>query len=81
MKRSIAEWLWRAAVISALVWIGWELHRVHEDMFAPVDDQTTVTAGSDDTERGMDEMRADVAELHDKVDALMMAMARSRSMH
>ncbi len=80
MKRMIAEWLWRAAVICALAWIGWELHRVHEDMMAPVEEDATMTAGTQDVERGIDDVRADVADLSDKVDAIMMVMTRSRQL-
>jgi hypothetical protein len=39
MKRAIAEWLWRLAILAALCWIGWELDQIHEDMFEPADEQ------------------------------------------
>jgi len=78
MKSLIAEWLWRAAVICALGWIGWELHLVHEEMLAPADEDTTVTASADDISRGIEDVRDDVASLSEKVDAIMTAMTRAR---
>ncbi|MBW8829024.1 MAG: hypothetical protein JF606_06260 [Burkholderiales bacterium] len=63
MKRLIAEWLWRAAVICALVWIALELHYVHEDMMQPVDEAPVVTADTDGTEQGIERVRSDVASL------------------
>ncbi|HJV59669.1 MAG TPA: hypothetical protein VJ743_01930 [Albitalea sp.] len=78
MKRLIAEWLWRAAVLSALAWIGLELHRVHDDMMQPIDEQPTVTADADEINQGIDDVRSDVAGLTEKVDALLIAMARGR---
>ena len=35
----ILDVLWRAAVLVALCWIGWELHQIHADMFEPVEEQ------------------------------------------
>jgi hypothetical protein len=78
MKRLIAEWLWRVAVICALAWIGLELHRVHEDMMQPIDEEPTITAGAERIEQGIDDCRSDVADLTEKVDAILIAMARTR---
>jgi len=63
MKRLIAEWLWRVAVICALVWIALELHFVHEDMMQPVDEAPVVTADTVSTEQDIERVRSDVASL------------------
>lgn len=78
MKRLIAEWLWRAAVICALVWIALELHNVHEDMMQPVEEAPVVTANAEGIEQGIEDVRSDVAGLTEKVDVILMAMARKR---
>lgn len=39
MMRTIAEWVWRLAVLAALCWIGWEVHLIHEDMFDSGDEE------------------------------------------
>jgi hypothetical protein len=75
MNRAILEWLWRAALIGALGWIGWEVHQIHEEMLQPTGDQTTAEAGPDELQSSIDELRNDVASLGDKVDALLVAMA------
>ena len=78
MKSSIAEWVWRAAVVCAMVWIGWELHRFHDDMMQPIDDAPTVTADATQIQNGLDDVRDDLAGLADKVDAILIALARTR---
>jgi hypothetical protein len=78
LRNSIAEWMWRAAVVCALVWIGWELHRFHGDMMQPIDDTPTVTADADEIQNGLEDVRDDLAGLNDKVDAILIALARTR---
>jgi hypothetical protein len=31
MKRTFSDWLWRAALLWALGWIGWDLHALRLD--------------------------------------------------
>jgi len=78
MARLIAEWIWRVAVLAALVWTGWELHSLHVDVMQPADD--TVTAGADpaDTQDSLDEIRDSLAGLTQKVDAILVVMARAK---
>jgi len=78
MKHLIADWLWRAALIGALAWIGWELHLLHEDMNAPADDAVTAAAAPDETQDSLDALRDDLAGLTEKVDAILVAVARTR---
>lgn len=78
MKRLIAEWLWRAAVIGVLCWIGLELHQLRQDVQPQPEDQVTASSPDDDTRQVLDGLREDVARLNDKVDALMQAMMRLR---
>ncbi len=42
MIRMLAVWLWRLAVLAALLWIGWELHSLRVDLAEPPDDQGDV---------------------------------------
>ena len=78
MNRSIADWLWRMALLGALCWIGWELHGLREDMVQPVEDQATTAAAPDDVQNSLDDLRDGVATLNAKVDAMMMAMMQMR---
>ena len=73
MKRTIAEWLWRAAIICALGWIGWEMHQIRLQMQQP-DDQTTTAAAPDDLQDSLDELSDGIAKINGKVDAMMVAM-------
>lgn len=59
IKRLIAEWLWRAALICALGWIGWELHEIRLEMQQPAEDQTTAEAESDPLQESLDALRDD----------------------
>jgi len=77
MKQRMAEWLWRLAVLAALGWIGWQLQRLHDDIVQPVDDQATVAA-ADDTQDTLDAIREDLNGLTQKVDAILVVMARAR---
>jgi hypothetical protein len=72
MKQLIAEWLWRAAIICALAWIGMELRQIHEDLTQPADEVSA--SAPDDVQRTLDGLNEDVAQLNDKVDAIMVAM-------
>jgi predicted transcriptional regulator len=72
MKQQIAEWLWRAAVLCALGWIGVELRQIHEDLIEPADEVTA--SAPDDVQSTIDDLNEDVAKLNDKVDAIMAAM-------
>lgn len=75
MKRQIAEWLWRAAIVCALAWIGWELHQVRLELQQPQDDQVTAEAAApDELQDSIDDLRDQVTALHEKVDAIMIAM-------
>jgi len=77
MKRQIAEWLWRAAIVCALAWIGWELHQVRLELQQPEDDQVTAEApAQDDLQNSIDDLRDQVTALHEKVDAIMIAMTQ-----
>lgn len=77
MKRQIAEWLWRAAIVCALAWIGWELHQVRLELQQPEDDQVTAEApAQDDLQNSLDDLRDQVTALHEKVDAIMIAMTQ-----
>jgi hypothetical protein len=78
MTRTIAEWLWRAAVICGLVWIGWELHTLHADIMAPVDEATTAEADPGEVQASLDEIRDALAGLTQKVDAILVVMARAK---
>jgi len=73
MKRTIAEWLWRAAIICALGWIGWEMHQIRLQMQQP-DDETTTAAAPDDLQDSLDELSDGIAKINEKVDAMMVAM-------
>ena len=77
MKQLIAEWLWRAALLVALGWIGWELMLLHDDLNQPAGD-TTVTTAADDTQESLDELHDELGVLTRKVDAILVVMARSK---
>jgi hypothetical protein len=74
----IADWLWRIALLCALCWIGWELHGFRRDMMEPTDEQTTATAEPDVVQNSLDTIHDDVEELKQKVDAILVAIARGR---
>lgn len=77
MKRLIAEWLWRAAIVCALAWIGWELHQLRLDLQPPADDEVTAEAAApDELQDRIDDIDDQLAALHAKVDAIMVAMAQ-----
>jgi chromosome segregation ATPase len=76
MKRLIAEWLWRATILCALGWIGWELHQIREELQQSADEQSTAEAEPDPLRDSIDELSDDVAKLDAKLDAIMIAMTR-----
>lgn len=78
VKRWLAEWLWRVAVLAALGWIGWELHVLRVDVNQAPDDQTTVAGAPDETQDSLDAIRDHLENLTQKVDAILVVMARSR---
>jgi hypothetical protein len=78
VKRWIAEWLWRAAVLCLLALIGWELQRVHDDLMSPPFDDTTSTVAEAPDVQDIDGLRDDIAVLAKKVDAILIVMARAK---
>lgn len=77
MKRMIGEWIWRVALLSALAWIGYELHGLHKDLQPSADDQTAAASTSDDTQDALDAVRDDLEDIKKKVDAILVVLARS----
>ena len=61
MKRLLAEWLWRAAIVCALGWIGWELHALRMDLQQP-DDEATTAAAPEDIQDSIDVFEEDEEE-------------------
>lgn len=78
VRRWAADWLWRMAVLGALGWIGWELHALRLDVNQPLDEPTTTATAPDDTQDTLDAIRDDLESLTQKVDAILVVMARSR---
>jgi len=73
VKRLIAEWLWRTAIVCALGWIGWEMHQIRVQMQQP-DDEAITAATRDDLQDSLDDLSDGIAKLNEKVDAMMVAM-------
>jgi hypothetical protein len=71
MMRTLAEWLWRAAMLCALLWIGYEVRNLHADLLAPVDESTTAMADPGDTQDSLEEIRSALADLNRKVEFLI----------
>ena len=78
MTRLVAEWFWRAAMVCALGWIGWELHGIHEDMMQPVDEDVALTADADDSQGCSDTVRHHAKGLNRQVEAITVATTASR---
>lgn len=76
MNRSAAEWLWRAAVLAALCWIGYEVQQMRVDISQPAEDANTAAAEPQADPEDVDDMRAQLAVLDQKMDAMMIAMAQ-----
>ncbi len=68
MNRTVAEWLWRAAMLCALVWVGCELRSLHVDLMAPVDEVTSAEADPGELQSSLDDIRDALADLNRKVD-------------
>jgi hypothetical protein len=73
LKRLIAEWLWRAAIVCTLGWIGWEMHQIRVQLQQP-DDEAITAATPDDLQDSLDDLSDGIAKLNEKVDAMMVAM-------
>jgi len=73
MKKLLAEWLWRVAIVCALGWGGWELHQIRLQLQQPDEEATTATA-PDDLQDSLDDLNDGIAKLNEKVDAMMVAM-------
>ena len=43
MMRTIIEWVWRVAMLAAVLWVGWQVARLREDLINP-DDEPEETA-------------------------------------
>jgi hypothetical protein len=74
----IADWLWRAAVLGALGWIAWELHVLREDLNQPADSAATLAAAPDETQDSLDAIHEDLEGLTQKVNAILVVMARAK---
>ena len=77
MKRLLAEWLWRAAVLCVLGVIAWELLALRADLVQPADDQSLTATEPDDAQNSLDAIRDDIASLTRKVNAILVVMARA----
>jgi hypothetical protein len=66
------------AILGGLGWIGWELHVLHEDVKQSPDDQATVAAAPDETQDSPDAIRDDLERLTQKVDTILVVMARAK---
>lgn len=71
MIRTAAEWLWRAAVLCALIWVGYELRSLHADLLAPAEGSTTAEADPGEIQDSLDAMREALADLNRKVELLI----------
>jgi hypothetical protein len=40
MFSKFAEWAWRLAILAAVLWVGWEVAQLREDLMDPGDEQT-----------------------------------------
>ena len=76
MARSIAEWAWKASVLVALGIIAGELWMLHRDITEPVDEQQSVASANEDD--ALDSIDHQLDRLNQKVDAIMLVMARSK---
>lgn len=76
--RTMADWIWRGALLAALVWVGAELHGLRLNLEAPpAIDETIASSGGDVDQDNLDAIRDDVADIKQKVNAIMVVMARS----
>jgi hypothetical protein len=60
--------------------IAWQLQRVHEDIVSPppADETSTTAQAPDEALEGIEALRDDVSQLAQKVDAILIVMARSK---
>jgi len=77
MMRTIAEWAWRAGLLGALVWIGMELHVLRLDVEAQPDAPAVASSAEEDQD-AVEAIRDDLAEIKQKVNAIMIVMARAK---
>lgn len=71
--------LWRLAILAALAWIGWGLQLLHQDLAPQPDDRTTADAQAPDPlEDSIEALRDEVNVLTQKVDAVLVVMARAK---
>ena len=51
MLRTMAEWIWRLAILAAVLWVGWEVAQLREDLLDLVDpvDGPAATVSADIT--------------------------------
>lgn len=68
--------IWKAAVLVALLVIAAELWLLHQDIIAPVDEPQTVA--SNEADDALDSIDHELQQIHQKIDAIMLAMARSK---
>lgn len=38
MMRTIIEWIWRIAILAAVLWVGWQVVQLREDLINPDDE-------------------------------------------
>ncbi len=76
MMTKFGEWLWRLLVLCALVWIGVELDRLHDDLGAPMN-PVSALADSGDLNDALNDIDERVESLDKKVSAILTVMARS----
>jgi hypothetical protein len=77
----MVDWIWRVALLGVLVWVGLELHGLRVDLQTPVVDETVAASGGtagEDEQDSLDSIRDDLAEIKDKVNAIMTVMARAK---
>jgi hypothetical protein len=73
MFRNFAMTAWRLAVLFALLWIGWQVQGLRDDLAAPAADPSDLSAGPDTTPPE-DDTQVQLALLNQKLDAIMAAM-------
>ena len=78
MKRLIAEWTWRIAVLAALVSIAYDLRGLRDDLNQPADDTQAVASAQDDMQDSLAAIHDEITALTQKVNAVLIVMARSK---
>lgn len=78
MARTMADAAWRLALLAALLWIGLELHGLRLEL-QPVDDtEVRADARTEDEQDTLDAMQDELVEIKEKINAIMVVMARAR---